>query len=132
MKTLSLKILAFICIVLGIIGIPTPILPTTPFLLAAAFLFLKSDPVLYQKLIHHKYLGTYIQNYREHKYIPLKTKIISLILLWGGIGYSILGLPTALWLKIVLLCIALGVSIHILSLKSQKTTKKNRISQNKL
>lgn len=118
MKKATLKVIAIICVILGIIGIPIPLLPTTPFLLAAAFLFLKSDTALYQKLIQNKYLGTYIRNYREHRCIPLKTKISALVLLWGGITYSILGLGTPFWLKIVLFCIAVGVSWHILSFKS--------------
>lgn len=67
---------------LGIIGIFLPLLPTTPFLLLTAALYVRSSPRLYNRLLHHKYLGSYIRNFRENKAIPLRAKIISVSLIW--------------------------------------------------
>lgn len=50
---------------LGIIGIFLPLLPTTPFLLLTAALYVRSSPRLYNRLLHHKYLGSYIRNLRK-------------------------------------------------------------------
>ena len=66
---------------LGIIGIFLPLLPTTPFLLLTAALYVRSSPRLYNRLLHHKYLGSYIRNFRENKAIPLRAKIISVSLI---------------------------------------------------
>ena len=109
-----------ICLVLGVIGIFVPLLPTTPFLLLAATAYLKGSSRLYNWLINHKYLGIYIRNFREHKAIPLHAKILSISLLWGTIGYCIIFLLLPVWVKILLGCIAVGVTLHILSFKTLK------------
>ena len=68
--------------VLGIIGIFVPVLPTTPFLLLSAALYFRSSPKLYRLLLNHRTLGPYIKNFREHKSIPLRVKIISVSMVW--------------------------------------------------
>lgn len=111
-------VIGCICVSLGVVGIPVPVLPTTPFLLLAAFCFLKSSPKLHKWLLNNKVLGSYINDYMVHKRIPLKSKIITLAMLWIGISISAFGFDTELWLKLLLYAIAIGVSIHILSFKS--------------
>lgn len=71
-----------ISLLLGVIGIFLPILPTTPFLLLSAALFFRGSPRLYTWLLEHKYLGPYIRSFREDRAIPLRAKIISVSLLW--------------------------------------------------
>jgi hypothetical protein len=105
---------------LGVIGIFIPLLPTTPFLLLASYLFLKSSVRLRYWLINHKYLGSYIQNYQIHKAIPLKIKITSVILLWITILTSAFLFVDKTWLRLILIGIAIAVSLHILSYKTLK------------
>ena len=105
---------------LGIIGIFLPLLPTTPFLLLTAALYVRSSPRLYNRLLHHKYLGSYIRNFRENKAIPLRAKIISVSLIWITILNCIFSIVPYWWLKAVLLLIAAGTSYHILSFKTLK------------
>ena len=119
MNTLYI-ILGSISLTLGIIGIFLPLLPTTPFLLLTAALYFKGSPRLYHWLINHKHFGPYILNFREHKAIPLRAKIISVSLLWVTILYCIIFVVEPLWLKFILFCIAVGVSYHILSFKTLK------------
>jgi uncharacterized membrane protein YbaN (DUF454 family) len=116
-----------VCVGLGAIGIVLPILPTTPFLLAAAACFCKSSTRLYNWLINNKWFGEYIRNYKEGKGIPMKTKIITLTVLWATIGVSTIFilshlLPPSLVLpmQLIMLSIAVGVSIHILRLPTFK------------
>ncbi|MDD3876830.1 MAG: DUF454 family protein [Bacteroidales bacterium] len=111
-------ILGAVCVVLGTVGILLPLLPTTPFLLLSSFFFLKSSERIYNKLINHRILGLYIKGYIEKKGIPLKIKIINLILLWSLIGYSVIFIVETLSLKIILFIIAAAVSTHILMLKT--------------
>jgi len=111
-------ILGTISLALGIIGIFVPLLPTTPFLLLTAALYFKSSPRLYNWLLSHKHLGPYIRNFRENKSIPLQAKIISISLLWGTIAYCIFFVISILWVQILLFCIAVGVTYHILSFKT--------------
>ena len=105
---------------LGILGIFLPLLPTTPFLLLTAALYFKGSPRLYQWLLNQKHLGPYIRNFRENKAIPLRAKIISLVLMWGTMLYCIFFLVPLVWVKILLFLIAVGVTYHILSFKTLK------------
>ncbi|MDP2807758.1 MAG: GNAT family N-acetyltransferase [bacterium] len=107
---------------LGVIGIFLPLLPTTPFLLLSAFCFVRSSPRLYDWLTGHRVFGAYIHDYLKYRAVPLKTKIFAVILLWAAIGVSIFILPNMI-VKIVLASVALGISIHILSLKTRRPGK---------
>ena len=107
-------------LILGIIGIFLPLLPTTPFLLLSAALYFRGSPRLYSWLIHQKQLGPYIKNFREYRAIPLRAKVISVSLIWITLSYCIFQIAPYLWLKIVLLAIAIGTTWHILSYKTLK------------
>ncbi len=103
---------------LGVVGIFIPLLPTTPFLLLAAACFLKSSDRLYLALINNGILGDYIRNYSERRAVPYKTKFASITLLWLSIGYCALYVVSLIYLKVLLLVIALCVTAHLLSLKT--------------
>ena len=100
----------------GIVGIFVPILPTTPFLLLAAFLFADSSPCMYRKLCTNEYLGSFIKNYREHCGVPRETIHKALFFLWLTLTVSIY-FTGNLWLKITLFAIGCAVTIHLLTLK---------------
>lgn len=114
-----LAFLGLVSLLLGIVGIFVPFLPTTPFLLLSAALFMKSSRRLYYWLINHRYLGKYLTNYMHHRIISLKSKILSLFLLWSTITVSAIFFTEQLIFKILLLIIAFAVTIHILSFKSE-------------
>jgi uncharacterized protein len=103
---------------LGAIGVCVPLLPTTPFLLLAAACFVRSSDRLYAWLIHHRWFGSYIRNYREHRAVTLGAKIVTLTLLWTVIGYSAVWVVRAWWLRAVLGAVAVGVTLHVLHLKT--------------
>ena len=73
-----LSILGLISLSLGVLGAFVPVLPTTPFLLLAAFLFLRGNKRLYEWLMNHPRMGAYISNFVEHKAIPLRGWLKSL------------------------------------------------------
>ncbi len=105
---------------LGVAGIFLPVLPTTPFLLLTAALWCRASPRLYDWLLNHRYLGTYIRNYREHRAITLRAKIVSVTLLWATILLSAFLAVEAWWLRGVLIVIAAAVTWHILSFRTLK------------
>ena len=109
-------------LVLGIIGIFLPILPTTPFLLLSAALYVRSSQRAYHWLITHRYLGSYIRSFREDKSIPIHAKIVSVSLLWITSFYCILFKFTHIALDTLMLTIAVSVTIYILSFKTRKDT----------
>jgi uncharacterized membrane protein YbaN (DUF454 family) len=113
-----LTLAGIVALGLGMTGVFIPLLPTTPFLLLAAACFFRSSDRLYAWLTHHKWFGAYIRHYREHKAITLRAKVVTLLLLWSVIGYSAFGIVTAWWVRTLLGVIAVGVTIHILHLKT--------------
>lgn len=99
---------------LGVLGIFLPVLPTTPFLLLAAFCYARSSQRLYDWLLGTRRLGPYIRTWREKKGIPLRFKIAVLILMTATIVVSAVFFVEALWLRILLGVIGVSVGIHIL------------------
>lgn len=117
MKKILYRILGILSVILGGIGIVLPILPTTPFLLLAAWAFLRSSDNLYNWLMNHPVLGLYIKSYIKYKGVEKKYKIFAISMLWITIGFSIY-LVDKRWLEILLAVIAIGVTIHIASLRT--------------
>jgi len=117
-KRYLLLALGIISLILGVIGIILPLLPTTPFLLLSAGCFINSSPKLYNWLINNKIFGKYIRNYREKRGIPLRVKVTSLAILWLSISYSLLFIVSSIVIRLILIVIALGVTIHILRMKT--------------
>jgi len=112
---LSVGILA---VILGTVGVFVPLLPTTPFLMLAAACFLRSSDRMHHWLLTHPVFGKYVRNYREHHAITLPAKLVSLVLLWGTILYSATSIVESLFVRILLGLIAVGVTIHLLTLKT--------------
>jgi uncharacterized membrane protein YbaN (DUF454 family) len=104
---------------LGVLGIFLPLLPTTIFFLMAAWCYARSSTRLYHWLHHNRYFGKYLKNYREGKGITLLSKISTVVILWSGIGYSIYGIESSV-IKLILLAIAIGVTIHITFIPTNK------------
>lgn len=103
----------------GVVGIFVPVLPTTPFLLLSAWFWLRSSRRLYDWLINHKYLGKYIHDYMQERKIPLRVKVYTLILMWASMLLCIFYfLSGRLCLQLLLLVAAIGVTIHVLKLRS--------------
>lgn len=103
---------------LGVIGIFVPLLPTTPFLLLSAALLFRSSPRLYNRLLNHPQLGPYIRNFREHKALPLRVKIISVSLVWITILHAVIFLLDHWVLESLLLLLAAGITAYILHFKT--------------
>ena len=111
-----LAILGCAALALGVVGIFVPLLPTTPFLLLAAALWVRSSPRLYEWLLAHRCFGEYIRNFRENRAIPMRAKVVSIALMWGTMLYCIFGiLDGRRWAQLALLAVAVGVTWHILS-----------------
>ncbi len=108
-----------LCVLLGILGLFLPVLPTTPFLLLAGWLFATSSKKCYDWLLNHRQLGPYIRDYRKRRGLSVRKKIWVLSTLWLTIGFSAVLVMTKWWSKVALFTIAIGVSVHILRMKTR-------------
>ncbi|MFO7880056.1 MAG: YbaN family protein [Bacteroidales bacterium] len=93
---------------LGALGVFVPGLPTTPFLLLSAALYLRSSEKLHQRLINHRYLGKYIHRYHTRKGMSMRTKIYAILMMWSMIALSCWLFISEFWLR--LLVVALGIT----------------------
>lgn len=118
LKKYLLVFSGLVSVALGVIGIIMPLVPTTPFMLLAAACFLKSSPRLHTWLTGHPLFGRYILSYQLYRAVSVRVKIATLIMLWASILSSAF-LVVSIWpVRIVLLFIATGVTVHVLSLNN--------------
>lgn len=73
--------LGWLALGLGIAGIFLPLLPTTPFLLLAAFAFSRGSPRLHAWLLGHRHFGPVIRDWQERRAIPLRAKLLATVLM---------------------------------------------------
>ena len=117
LKRNLLFLLGSISLILGAIGVVTPLLPTTPFLLLSAYAFGKSSERCHKFILNNKIFGQYIRDYQEKKGITLKNKINAIFILTVSIGFSMWKVDSV-HLKIFLGVVFIGVSFHILRLRT--------------
>lgn len=111
----------WLSVILGVIGIFLPLLPTTPFLLLAVSCFGKSSKRFHDWLLNQPQLGPYIHLYMDGKGIPMKAKTYILIMLWFTMSTSIIFFVSLVPVKLMLLGIACCVSIYILRMPTLET-----------
>ena len=105
---------------LGILGIFIPILPTTPFLLLAAACYMRSSERFYRWLLNNRLFGEYVRNYIEGTGMPITIKIFTILLLWATIGFTATFVVQNIAIRILLICIATGVTVHISLIRKRK------------
>ena len=116
-KKYLMIIAGVVCVCLGTLGIAVPLLPTTPFLLLAAYLFSKSSETFHRRLLANKLLGNYIYNYSERKGLIMRDKVISLMTLWGGIAFSFMKMSN-IYGRGFLIVVVVSVTYHLVSLET--------------
>jgi len=102
-----------LCVGLGVVGILLPGLPTTPFLLLAAFCFSRSSERFHRWLLGHRWLGPYIRNFEEGRGMTRRNKLITIGSLWLTIGVTVVFFVPLVWGQAMLVLIALGVSLYL-------------------
>jgi uncharacterized membrane protein YbaN (DUF454 family) len=115
-------ILGFISLGLGLLGIITPGLPTTPFVLLTGVLFAKSSPRLHQKLMDHKLTGKYIR--RVNDGFSWKGLTVSIGIMWCMIFFTAFVVFDYGTMRFVMLGLGLIGTISQIIVLSKKKRKK--------
>lgn len=92
---------------IGMIGVFVPGLPTTPFVLLTAALYIKSSDRLYQKLVSNRFIGSYILEFQTNKGMTQKTKFLAIGAMWGMILLSCIFFIDSYLIKLVVSVIGL-------------------------
>jgi len=105
-------------VILGIVGAILPLMPSTVFFIIAAWFFARSSPNFHNKLLTNKYVGKHIKNFYEKNGMPLKSKVISIAMIFLTISFSLFMIERTPFLIVILLSVAFAVSFYILSLNT--------------
>jgi hypothetical protein len=117
LKRIVYIVIGSLTLVLGLVGVLVPVLPTTPFLLLTAFFYMRSSDRLYHWLIHHKLWGRHLDDYLTYRAIKKSTKIASLLFLWFTLTISMVLVQQTL-VTLLLIVVGTAVSVHLLLLKT--------------
>lgn len=119
MKQSVIKSLLFVSgwlsVLLGVLGVFLPLLPTTPFILLAAFCFARSSERFHQWLLNHPWFGEILRTYQAGMGIKPAVRNRTLVVMWLGMGLSML-IIDRLWSVALLGVIGLSVSVYLLRL----------------
>ncbi|MFZ2950162.1 MAG: YbaN family protein [Desulfuromonadaceae bacterium] len=106
----------WIAIAAGVIGIFLPLVPTVPFLLLAAACFARSSARFHGWLVDHTHLGPLVRDYLNGAGIPPRAKRLAIGMVWVSFPASAFLFAGALWLKVLLMTIAVGITLYLLFL----------------
>jgi len=113
MKKIVYLLLGHLFLILGIIGAFLPVVPTTPFLLLAAFLYSKSSIKLHDWMMNHKYLGPPLRDWQERGVIGMKAKILATVMISLVLIFRFPVLNVNVAIKIIAAVVLIGVLIFI-------------------
>jgi uncharacterized membrane protein YbaN (DUF454 family) len=113
------RAVGFTALALAIVGAVLPLVPTTPFLLLAAWAFARSSERFHRWLLEHPRFGRPIADWQHHGVIPPVGKVSALLGMGGSVVVVVvLGLP--LWVVLVHVALVSAVAAFILSRPSRR------------
>ena len=118
MKRLILLIVGWLCVGLGFVGIFIPGIPTTIFLIIALWAFARSSKRFHAWLLNHQRFGPILRNWESHKVVPIKAKIVMVILqilVVIMVQYTF----NSLFVTVALLIVLILVAWYVISLPSK-------------
>jgi len=112
--------LGWLALAVGFIGIFVPLLPTTPFVLLAAFFFSKGSTRLHHWLREHPRFGRHVRDWEDAQVIPPIGKYASTLLMVPSVGYVVLTRDLPLVLSGFMAATVVAVLFYIWSRPSQR------------
>lgn len=115
MKRIILLIIGWLAMALATLGVILPLLPTTPFLLLAAWCFARSSPRFHHSLLHRSLFGPYLRHWQKHRALPPKAK--GRMVVFTVITFAVsLWLVNILWVRLLLVCLLCILILFMLRL----------------
>jgi len=109
-----------LCVVLGLLGIFLPLLPTTPFMLLAAACFARSSRRFHGWLLANPTFGPLIREWEKHRSIPRRTKLTAIALMSLTMATSIVFFVEPRWLQVLLAAVGVGLAIWMYRIPSRE------------
>lgn len=111
-----LIIVGLLSLVLGIVGIFLPLLPTVPFILLAAACFSRASKRMHGYLLRLPFAGKVIDDYEKGQGVPRRAKLTALVMLWGGMTISAIALTPVPAVLVLMASVAVGATFVIVRL----------------
>lgn len=118
MKKTLYKPLGFVFLSLGLLGIPLPVLPSTPFILLAAWFFARSSEKWHQRLLASDLFGPMIQNWEDKRCISRRSKQVALLAMLLAGGASLAFAMESLQMRLITAALLTIGCVTVLSLKT--------------
>ncbi|KRB84018.1 YbaN family protein [Noviherbaspirillum sp. Root189] len=117
---LLFNVVGTLALLLAILGIFLPLLPTTPFLLLASACYLRGSERMHTWLLQAPVLGKVLSDYQQHRVVPRRAKVTAILLLWPSLAFSIYQVQK--WpVTIILIAIGVIVTIFLIRLPSEQS-----------
>lgn len=113
------NLIGVLAVLLGVLGVFLPLLPTTPFLLLAAACFARGSGRMHGWLLGNPVFGTYLRDFEQGKGIPARAKALALLMMWGSLVVAMRRYDV-LAVQLVLAAIGAGVSFYLLRLPTRR------------
>jgi len=107
-----LQALAAVCLVLALVGLVLPVMPTVPFLVVAAWAAARSSPRLHRWLLEHPRFGPSLRDWNEAGIVPRRAKWFCTVMMAGSAVSMPVFIPSR-WLALVVLAIACMAAILV-------------------
>ncbi len=107
-------------VALAFVGIFLPALPTTPFLIVAAFLFAKSSPRMHRWLHEHRLFGPFLNDWEAYGIIPIWAKVMAIGCMLASLTYLALVSAAPLWVVAATGVVMIIGAVYILTKPSAR------------
>lgn len=114
----ALVVVGSALLVTGIVGAFVPILPTTPFVLAATACYVRASPRLYDRVLSHRVVGPVVFAWRETRTIPRRAKRVAIAVIVVTFATTLIFAVTILWARLLMGAMAVGLIAWIASIPS--------------
>lgn len=120
-RRLFWNILGTVALAAGVVGVAVPLLPTTPFVLAAAGCYLRGSSRMHRLLVANRLFGKVLCDYQEGRGISWRVRLASLTFLWASLAGSFLLFPLPALALPLLVAVGAAVSFHVVRLPFKRS-----------
>lgn len=122
MKKAAFVVLGTISLATGIVGAFVPVLPTTPFVLLAIFLYVRSSQRMYEWVLRSRFAGKHVHSIMQGHGIPLSVKVFSIATSFVMIGYVSVFVTENFFVRMLLGLLFLVQIYFMVRIKTLKTS----------